>query len=66
MDFRIADTFATSQSRLTAWDKNADKTTAFDVRVNPGTTRHPVRPVSQMAHDAVNKAYAALQAPGPV
>ena len=35
MEFRIADTFADSLSRLTAQEQKAVKTTAFDLQLNP-------------------------------
>src|SRR6266436_2805249 len=35
MDFRIADTFTDSLSRLTGEEQKAVKTTAFDLQVNP-------------------------------
>lgn len=38
MEFRIADTFTDSLSRLTATEQKAVKTTAFDLQVNPA---HP-------------------------
>jgi hypothetical protein len=37
VDFRIADTFTDSLARLTGEEQNADKTTAFDLQVNPAT-----------------------------
>ena len=36
MDFRIADTFTESLSRLTSDEQKAVKTTAFDLQFNPG------------------------------
>ena len=35
MDFRIADTFTDSLSRLTGEEQKAVKTTAFDLQLNP-------------------------------
>src|SRR5436189_2798 len=35
MEFRIADTFTDSLSRLTAQEQKAVKTTAFDLQLNP-------------------------------
>src|SRR6266581_3371304 len=35
MDFRIADTFTDSLSRLTSEEQKAVKTTAFDLQLNP-------------------------------
>src|SRR5438105_367706 len=35
MDFRIADTFTDSLSRLTGDEQKAVKTTAFDLQINP-------------------------------
>ena len=35
MDFRIADTFTDSLSRLTNEEQKAVKTTAFDLQLNP-------------------------------
>ena len=35
MEFRIADTFTASLSRLTAEEQKAAKTTAFDLQLNP-------------------------------
>ena len=35
MEFRIADTFTDSLSRLTAQEQKAVKTTAFDLQMNP-------------------------------
>jgi hypothetical protein len=40
MEFRIADTFTDSLSRLTAEEQKATKTTAFDLQVNPTGTGH--------------------------
>jgi superfamily I DNA/RNA helicase/mRNA-degrading endonuclease RelE of RelBE toxin-antitoxin system len=37
MDFRIADTFTDSLSRLTAQEQKAVKTTAFDLQMNPSS-----------------------------
>ncbi len=37
MEFRIADTFTESLSRLTAEEQKAAKTTAFDLQVNPAS-----------------------------
>ena len=37
MEFRIADTFTDSLSRLTAQEQKAVKTTAFDLQMNPST-----------------------------
>ena len=35
MDFRIADTFTDSLSRLTGDEQKTAKTTAFDLQLNP-------------------------------
>jgi plasmid maintenance system killer protein len=40
MDFRIADTFATSLAKLTATEQRAAKTTAFDLQLNPAAPGH--------------------------
>ncbi len=40
MEFRIADTFTDSLSRLTSDEQKASKTTAFDLQVNPTGTGH--------------------------
>ena len=40
MEFRIADTFTDSLSRLTSDEQKAAKTTAFDLQVNPTGTGH--------------------------
>lgn len=40
MEFRIADTFTDSLSRLTSDEQRATKTTAFDLQVNPSGTGH--------------------------
>jgi mRNA-degrading endonuclease RelE of RelBE toxin-antitoxin system len=40
MDFRIADTFTDSLSRLTAQEQKAVKTTAFDLQLNPASPGH--------------------------
>ncbi|RAZ42106.1 DNA helicase [Polynucleobacter paneuropaeus] len=40
MEFRIADTFTDSLSRLTGDEQRAAKTTAFDLQVNPTGTGH--------------------------
>lgn len=40
MEFRIADTFTDSLSRLTSDEQKAVKTTAFDLQVNPTGTGH--------------------------
>lgn len=40
MEFRIADTFTDSLSRLTSDEQKAAKTTAFDLQVNPSGTGH--------------------------
>lgn len=37
MEFRIADTFTNSLSRLTAQEQKAVKTTAFDLQLNPAS-----------------------------
>src|SRR5262245_49922860 len=37
MEFRIADTFTDSLSRLTAQEQKAVKTTAFDLQMNPSS-----------------------------
>jgi mRNA-degrading endonuclease RelE of RelBE toxin-antitoxin system len=37
MEFRIADTFTDSLSRLTAQEQKAAKTTAFDLQLNPSS-----------------------------
>src|SRR4051794_25476199 len=37
MDFRIADTFTDSLTRLTALEQKAVKTTAFDLQMNPSS-----------------------------
>jgi hypothetical protein len=37
MEFRIADTFTDSLSRLTSDEQKAVKTTAFDLQINPRT-----------------------------
>ena len=37
MEFRIADTFTDSLSRLTAQEQKAVKTTAFDLQLNPAS-----------------------------
>jgi hypothetical protein len=39
MEFRIADTFTDSLSRLTGDEQKAAKTTAFDLQLNPGKVR---------------------------
>lgn len=40
MEFRIADTFTDSLSRLTSDEQKAAKTTAFDLQVNPTAASH--------------------------
>ena len=40
MEFRIADTFTDSLSRLTSDEQKSAKTTAFDLQVNPTGTGH--------------------------
>ena len=40
MEFRIADTFTESLSRLTSEEQKATKTTVFDLQVNPTRTGH--------------------------
>lgn len=35
MDFRIADTFTDSRTKLTGEEQKAVKTTAFDLQMNP-------------------------------
>jgi len=40
MEFRIADTFTDSLSRLTSDEQKITKTTAFDLQVNPTGTGH--------------------------
>jgi hypothetical protein len=35
VDFRIADTFTTSLTRLTGDEQKAAKTTAFDLQIDP-------------------------------
>src|SRR6476619_6201528 len=37
MEFRIADTFTSSRSRLTCEEQKAVKTTAFDLQMNPAS-----------------------------
>jgi len=39
MQFRIADTFTDSLSRLTGEEQKAVKTTAFDLLMNPGVAQ---------------------------
>ena len=38
MDFRIADTFTSALSHLTAQEQKAVKTTAFDLQLNPAVS----------------------------
>ncbi|ARU40003.1 DNA helicase [Armatimonadetes bacterium Uphvl-Ar1] len=40
MEFRIADSFTTSLSKLTAEDQKLSKTTAFDLQMNPANPGH--------------------------
>ena len=43
MEFRISDTFTDSLARLTDEEQKAEKTTAFDLQLNPtspGMMRH--------------------------
>lgn len=40
MDFRIADTFTESLSRLTGEEQKAVKTTAFDLQIDPTGYRY--------------------------
>jgi hypothetical protein len=63
MEFRIANTFTASPARLPVQDQKAAKTAVFDSQADPGATS---RPAGQMTRDTVNKAYAALKAPGSV
>ena len=43
MDFRIADTFADSLTRLTKQEQKAVKTTAFDLQLNPAGSGMPCK-----------------------
>jgi hypothetical protein len=42
MEFRIADTFTDSLSRLTGEEQKAAKTTAFDLQLNPAQPSMPL------------------------